>query len=128
MERVPDNAGDSSSAQVVGALLTVPSDVYDDVLRDLDALEDFFGPSDARNLYEREIVSVLVDEQVGSIDGTTRVEAWTYFTRMDAATHGAEPVPGGDWREFLQSRGIDDAADDWAAKLAALTAETTSPR
>jgi gamma-glutamylcyclotransferase (GGCT)/AIG2-like uncharacterized protein YtfP len=127
MERIPEDAGDLSSAQVIGALLTVPSDVYADVMRDLDALEDFYGPGDARNLYEREIVTVSMDEQVGGINRTTRVEAWTYFTRMDAVMQRAELVPGGSWRDFLQSRGFEDAADDWAAKQAAVMPPAWTP-
>jgi gamma-glutamylcyclotransferase (GGCT)/AIG2-like uncharacterized protein YtfP len=86
------------------------------VLRDLDLLEDYFAPGDARNLYERERVDVLLENGAAA-------SAWVYFSRLDAAQERAEPVPSGDWRAFMAERALVDAADDWAAKTRAAASD-----
>lgn len=108
-EKVNTSLEVTTSSRVMGELLQVPANVYTDVLRDLDALEDFFGLNDARNFYEREVVTVT------TVNGE-KVRAWTYFTLMDAVAECAEPVPTGDWRAFMIANKLDDAADDWGEK------------
>ena len=95
---------------VAGTLLRVAPAAYAAVLRDLDRLEAFYAPRDARNVYEREAVEA-VDARGG------RVRAWVYVSLIPAGEGGAEPVPGGDWRAFLAARGLADAADDWQEAL-----------
>ncbi|MCI3918760.1 gamma-glutamylcyclotransferase [Paenibacillus sp. TRM 82003] len=55
----------------------------------LDELEDYFGPGDARNLYDRERVKVTSDTEVQ--------EAWTYTFGL-GRTAGLRSIPLGDWR------------------------------
>ena len=86
---------DSSHLGVVtGALLYAPADEYLAVLADCDRLEGFTSPGAEGNMYEREIVEVLLPS-----GAFTR--AWTYFSLVDNAA--ATPVPSGDWHAFMQS-------------------------
>lgn len=101
------------AATVKGAIIHIPFAIYFDVLRDLDGLEDYFGPKDARNVYERKIVLIDVEGM------SERVKAYTYFTLMDSKKENAELVLSGDWRAFMLERKLDDAGDDWAARQAA---------
>lgn len=101
---------DDEAATVTGELLVVPPEVYDAVLRDLDMLEDFYGPGHPNNMYEREQVTVQ-----GS-DGLSHA-AWVYFCRIDKAAYDAVLVPHGDWRRHMLETGAADAGDDWADVL-----------
>jgi gamma-glutamylcyclotransferase (GGCT)/AIG2-like uncharacterized protein YtfP len=56
-------------------------------LRGLDELEDFFGPGDPRNEYERVLVAVVTDDGL--------VEAWAY--RYAGPVEGVPRLPGGVW-------------------------------
>lgn len=59
-------------------------------LRSLDELEDFYGPDDLRNEYER--VRIEVETEDG------KLMAWTYVYKQ-APTSGKR-ISGGDWRGF----------------------------
>ncbi|HZG75058.1 MAG TPA: gamma-glutamylcyclotransferase [Paenibacillus sp.] len=70
---------------------TVRGEVYEvdeATLRSLDELEDYYGPNDPRNEYERVRIEVVTED--GSL------EAWTYVYKRAPA--GSERIPHGDWR------------------------------
>jgi gamma-glutamylcyclotransferase (GGCT)/AIG2-like uncharacterized protein YtfP len=115
------------SARVLGQLLVPPADVYSEVLRDLDKLEDY-TPGDSRNMYERVVCRAVV---TAAGCAPRAVDAWVYVSLLPESTEG-ETVLSGDWREWMSSRSLKDAADDWAEKLGAVgvttaSASTTSP-
>ena len=56
------------------------------MLQQIDELEDYFGPGDVRNLYEREWVKVQTDQGI--------YEAWTYIY---VHVHHDNVIPSGDW-------------------------------
>ena len=92
-----------------GELLQVPAEHAAAVLRDMDALEDFYGPGHPANLYSREEVLVTLPS------GSTR-QASIYFSLLSEAQERAVPVPSGDWRAFMQAQALEDVGEDWAAK------------
>jgi len=100
------------ASAVAGQLLHFAPTGHAAALADLDLLEDFFGAGDARNQYVRERVDAR------AADGRT-VRAWAYFSLLDPGVEGAVAVDGGDWRAYMASAGLADAADDWREKLAA---------
>ncbi len=79
--------GAAGAAWEVRGELVVPVR-FASALADLDALEEFHGPGDPRNLYERREVEVDLG------DGATTC-AWTY---LYAGLASLTPIPGGDWR------------------------------
>lgn len=99
---------ESSSRSITGEVITVPPEAWADVLRELDLLEDYYGPGHPSNMYERVAVSVVTR------DGTPRL-AWGYLCLLDrgAAVH----VAHGDWRRFVVEGAVEDAGDDWADVL-----------
>jgi len=75
---------------VVGELY----EVDDETLGRTDELEDYFGPGDPRNLYERVLRPVRTE--AGEMD------AWVYVSDR----FGASPViPSGDWVKHCESNG-----------------------
>jgi len=84
-------------------------DVNEEALAALDALEDYYGPGDRRNEYERVRVEVRTDR--GS------VSSWTYAYSTDPKGR-FEPIPLGDWRVHCRivrsaDRSDDDALPQW---------------
>jgi gamma-L-glutamyl-butirosin B gamma-L-glutamyl cyclotransferase len=60
-------------------------------LRSLDELEDYYGPNDPRNEYER------VRIEIGTENGP--LQAWTYVFKREPS--GAARIPDGDWRSYM---------------------------
>ncbi|MEV3873540.1 gamma-glutamylcyclotransferase family protein [Streptomyces sp. NPDC049906] len=80
-------------AEVLGDLVTVRPADHDALLASLDALEEYAGPGDARNEYERVVREVLTP------DGTA-VPAWVYLAAprvADRLRRSGTPIAGGDW-------------------------------
>lgn len=78
---------------VTGALITPSPDAYAQVLVVLDQLEDFHGPDDPRNMYDR--VSRTVE-----LPGGATARAWVYLAAPELARRlraEGTPIPGGDW-------------------------------
>jgi gamma-glutamylcyclotransferase (GGCT)/AIG2-like uncharacterized protein YtfP len=88
----PDVVG--APGAVAGELVTAPPEEYHELLTVLDALEQYYGPGDPRNVYER-----LVHDVRRLADSTT-VRAWVYVAARgradDLRLHGRR-IPGGDW-------------------------------
>ena len=62
----------------------------------LDRFEDFYGPGNSHNLYER------VPQTVWSEDGTEfTAQVYRWAKPLELKGIGV-PVPNGDWREFLR--------------------------
>lgn len=80
----------------------------------LDALEDFHGPGDARNEYDRVLVTASADGAVGA-PSAGPVRAWTYVVARSLRSNPGEaapvPVDSGCWRSYLASAGLEDAGD-----------------
>ncbi|KDO30956.1 hypothetical protein SPRG_04144 [Saprolegnia parasitica CBS 223.65] len=87
----------SSSADCVyGELLTADDPIeYDQLLADLDALEEYFGPNDPSNEYDR------VRVQVHPTDGGP-IDAWVYYCKIPLEK-AKERVASGDWRAYMTS-------------------------
>lgn len=87
------------SGTVKGALLTFSKDVYEEALAGLDELEDYFGPGDPRNEYER------VEESVMKMPGGEEIRAFLYrYVKEDWARREGIYIPSGDWAGFMQDR------------------------
>lgn len=77
--------------RVRGELITLDPDRLTLAMTSLDELEEFFGPGDPRNLYERELMTVRTA-------GGALVHAWTY--RWLGAIDGCPRVADGDWIRY----------------------------
>lgn len=133
---------------VYGELLRLSPGTFAATLAELDALEEFAGPGHAGNVYERVLVEVEVaTEAGGALDGGREgpgrlsgegeegddgrrwargVRAWVYVSLIDRGTTRSDLVESGDWARYMRERGLVDAADDWAASLAAQAAKVGS--
>lgn len=80
------------SGTVTGELVELDPDRLPDALAALDELEDYRGPGDPANEYERAVAAV------STRDGGTR-PAWVYLWNGEAQS--ARPIPGGDWRSAV---------------------------
>lgn len=83
---------DEADTQVRGELY----EVEDGTLRELDRLEDYYGPGDRRNEYER--VRVQVETEWGSFD------AWAYVYAKPGDLAEAEIIEDGDWAKYRNPR------------------------
>jgi gamma-glutamylcyclotransferase (GGCT)/AIG2-like uncharacterized protein YtfP len=92
--------------RVYGELIYLPSKDYHAIVRDLDYLEEYFGPSDPRNVYEREIVRVTIET---SPSNDEYVSAFTYRCLLPQAS--GTPVKGGNWATWLREHALVDVAD-----------------
>jgi len=103
-------AEEGAFPRVFGQLLRIPASEYAEVLKDLDRLEDFYGHGDPRNQYERVEIACEVEGE------SEPVRAWTYICLLPPTVE-RKLVPHGDWRKYMTEGALEDAADDWAAKL-----------
>lgn len=124
----------AADESVVGQLLDVPLAVYDDVLRELDALESYYAPRHPGNMYERIAIEVAVGAGAPMVLGPAAgaadtsagrgessaciVRAWAYECLLELSTISAAAVPDGNWRRFMAEGKLVDAADDWATTIA----------
>jgi len=83
-------------AECVGTVLGEIYEIDESTLRSLDELEDFYGPGDPRNEYER----IRIDAQ--SEAGGAWTEVWTYVYKKAPANGDA--IPSGDWRTYRRQR------------------------
>ncbi|USG67255.1 gamma-glutamylcyclotransferase [Brevibacillus ruminantium] len=89
----------SKTATVKGALLFFAADRYEEAIAGMDELEDYFGPDDPRNEYERELTTAVLPEGAGEVLSYH----YRYSKESYAVKRGRE-VPAGDWRIFMQNR------------------------
>lgn len=79
------------SGMVRGDLLGIAE--WDKALPILDELEDYYGPGDPRNLYERQIISVRTAD-----DNTVTSTVYVFSADKERwLNQNAIPVPEGDW-------------------------------
>lgn len=93
-----DLPGGMDSVDVRGELLGV--DEQDKVLAILDELEDYYGPNDPRNLYERKSVTVLTRSGIPK-------ECYIYVFvpgKLQWLEQNAMPIPRGDWVTWRRNR------------------------
>lgn len=84
---------------IVGDLMRIRDDLYQETLASLDGLEGYFGPQ-GNNLYERGIRTVTL------ADGTN-VEAYTYFASdylYTSRVHRLPRIESGDWIDYDTTR------------------------
>ncbi|KAF0699315.1 Aste57867_10105 [Aphanomyces stellatus] len=90
---------------VVGEVVTVDDPAeYSAFLLGLDELEEFFGPNDPSNEYDRVEIDVACDD--GAI-----VRAWAYFCKIPRETAVAA-VADGDWRAYMATHDLQDIHAD----------------
>jgi pyruvate carboxylase len=94
---------DSSPSQVRGQVVWLQIDRYDEVLRSLDALEEFDPAQPDSSLYIRTRVNVQLQ------DGST-VEAFTYVAKAATDVKDLPRIEGDDWVEFCKR---EPARLDW---------------
>ncbi|OQS00614.1 hypothetical protein ACHHYP_03270 [Achlya hypogyna] len=86
-------ASASDGRNVYGELLTVDDATeYDQLLADLDALEEYFGPHDPNNEYDRVQVRVFPED-------ASPLDAWVYYCKIPL-DKAKERVESGDWRAY----------------------------
>ncbi|MGG4032880.1 gamma-glutamylcyclotransferase [Paenibacillus cisolokensis] len=68
-------------------------EIDEETLRRIDALEDYYGPGDPRNLYER------VQTTAGTDRGDIPVLAY-----VSDRFAGASPIPSGDWKQYRKAK------------------------
>lgn len=111
------------SDAVYGELLSFDSNVYHEVLNNLDILEEYYGPEDPRNQYERVATTVAVTRRSEGAFSDSEdeeieyVEAYVYFSLHVPSALGGVLVTSGDWRQHLLETGEEDTGDDWAAAI-----------
>ncbi|MGX2997342.1 gamma-glutamylcyclotransferase family protein [Streptomyces sp. JNUCC 64] len=87
-------------SEVLGELVTARPADYPALLAALDELEDYAGPGDPRNEYDR------LTRDVSLPDGTT-ARAWVYLAAApvaDRLRRAGVPIPGGDWLAHDRAR------------------------
>ncbi|WP_068134609.1 gamma-glutamylcyclotransferase family protein [Limnochorda pilosa] len=98
-EGYPAALGTGEAEDLVhGELYRLPDDAAHarSIVAGLDALEDYLGPGDPRNLYERA-------ERAVEAGGGTRPVALVYLhARPQEALERGILVPGGDWTAFVR--------------------------
>ena len=102
--------GKGKEAAVVHGELATAAD-FGATLRACDALEEYYGPGNACNLFERIEVLVLLEGQAEP------VRAWAYRCMHQLDKVESIAVPGGCWRTFVMCTGARVASDDWCTPL-----------
>jgi gamma-glutamylcyclotransferase (GGCT)/AIG2-like uncharacterized protein YtfP len=96
-----------------------------------DALEEFYGAGDPRNLFSRVQVQVQVQVQqvqqvpegaelaaAAAAATTTTTRAWAYkCCHQRGGEVASVPVPGGRWADFVKATGARVASDDWCTDV-----------
>lgn len=82
--------------EVRGELIAVNPAMLAEALQVLDALEEYHGPGNVENDYER--VAIVVRTETGE-----DVPAWTYLWAR--GTEEYEHLPSGDWRKIAFGQG-----------------------
>jgi gamma-glutamylcyclotransferase (GGCT)/AIG2-like uncharacterized protein YtfP len=90
-------------SSIFGELVTVSPSEQEATVRALDQLEDYFGPGDPRNGYERVTVEVETDQGP--------VAAQTYLCLLPLDTLKPTPVPSGDWRSHVKESSASSSLD-----------------
>lgn len=100
-----------------GELFLPPTETteYRELMRDLDILEEYYGPGDARNVYSREVREVLI--QVPGEVAPRAVQAQVYECLLDVHQPQYIHIPEGNWKTFMTERCLDDKGDDWKVVL-----------
>jgi len=92
---------DDPHAWVYGELLYFAPLFYENALRGLDELEDYCGPADERNEYERQKATVTF------LETDQQTEAFLYIAgpQLEAAiARTGIRVADGDWRTFMRHK------------------------
>ncbi|WP_134686418.1 gamma-glutamylcyclotransferase family protein [Brevibacillus migulae] len=94
-------SADEPHAWVYGELLYFAPVFYEKALKGLDELEDYHGPADERNEYERQKATVTF------LETEKQTEAFLYIAAPQlekAITRTGIRVTDGDWRTFMQRK------------------------
>ena len=75
----------------------------------VDGLEAYYGPNNPNNMYERKEMNAM-DEEV-NIYGCI-----TYICLLNESDGLIFDKDSFDWKKFMKSKGLKDAAEDWADK------------
>lgn len=91
---------DASPAHVVvGDLMDIAPDQYEDVVNALDGLEGYHGPNYPGNMYDRVLVTVTTETG-------EQVEAYTYLVASDLYERRVSRLPiiaSGDWMDVVRA-------------------------
>jgi gamma-glutamylcyclotransferase (GGCT)/AIG2-like uncharacterized protein YtfP len=90
---------------VLGELITLDPDRLTLAMGALDELEEYFGPGDPRNLYERELLTVRTV-------GGALVQAWAY--RWLGSAEGCTRIADGDWIRYWREHSVPGAVEGGA--------------
>ena len=118
-----DGGGGGGAVAAVWGELAVAED-FGATLSACDALEEFYGAGDPRNLFSRVQVQVqqvpegaeLTAAAAAAAKTTTR--AWAYkCCHQRGGEVASVPVPGGRWADFVKATGARVASDDWCTDV-----------
>ena len=84
------------------------TDDVEQALYRTDCLEEYFGPGDPRNLYERESI------QVHFQDSSAPKLGWIYVCRADPPRDNQTLPNPANWSEFMELHQLAEAKEDWS--------------
>ncbi|MCX7710971.1 MAG: gamma-glutamylcyclotransferase [Clostridia bacterium] len=84
---------------VIDGTGTIKGEVYDideEILREIDMLEDYFGEGDERNLYNRE-------KRYAQLESCESVMVYIYkYVKLEEVKQVGIHIPDGDWGKFIK--------------------------
>ena len=107
MYRVNDTK--DNNQRVIGEIIFPKKECYLDLRTSLDGLEAFYGPNNPNNMYERKEMNAM--DEAGNIYGCI-----TYICLLNESDGLIFAEDIFDWKKFMKSKGLRDAAEDWAEK------------
>ena len=103
------NDAKDNNQRVVGEIIFPKKECYLDLRTSLDGLEAYYGPNNPHNMYERKEMNAM--DEVGNIYGC--ITYICLLNESDGLIFGKDSF---DWKNFMKSKGLRDAAEDWAEK------------
>ena len=95
--------------RVIGEIVFPKKECFLELSTSVDGLEAYYGPNNPNNMYERKEMNAMDEE--GNIYGCI-----TYICLLNESDGLIFDKDSFDWKKFMKSKGLKDAAEDWAEK------------
>ena len=103
------NGNEALDKRVIGEIIFPKKECFLELSTSVDGLEAYYGPNNPNNMYERKEMNAMDEE--GNIYGCI-----TYICLLNESDGLIFDKDSFDWKKFMKSKGLKDAAEDWAEK------------
>ena len=103
------NDNEDRNTRVIGEIIFPKKECFLELSTSVDGLEAYYGPNNPNNMYERKEMNAMDEE--GNIYGCI-----TYICLLNESDGLIFDKDSFDWKKFMKSKGLKDAAEDWADK------------